>query len=358
MADVLRPPYVVRINVRPATAAQTQGPSNRLALTATVAQAPFAQYDWTNPQRKTFPVALRGHLNPFPINLYGKDQFFAAPGMGPDYDHPNPLRKRPAHVGFTSSILPQLYGQDTFFGPGGYGPDYDYPNPTLRRKVQQPEIPQNRLALTAAPVSAPFNAQDFPNPLRRPRAQQFDAQGRTLDPQPPFAGFAFDNPQRRRAVQQQTAGRTLDPQAPFAGFAFDNPVRRRGPAFDLFSPNLVLFAVVPAPFTQADWPNPRRAARPVELHPQLYVGLFPVGPKPFAQTDWPNPLRSHAVSDWSWPIVADQAQPPIIPPHDCSFVAHALTPVPLTASALTVSGLTAKPLSSDTLTAPPPNEDC
>jgi hypothetical protein len=114
----------------------------------------------------------------------------------------------------------------------------------------------------------------------------------------------------------------------------------------------------PAPFTQADWPNPRRAARPVELHPQLYVGLFPVGPKPFAQTDWPNPLRSHAVSDWSWPIVADQAQPPIIPPHDCSFVAHALTPVPLTASALTVSGLTAKPLSSDTLTAPPPNEDC
>lgn len=66
------------------------------SLPATVAvkgagAAPFIPRDFSLPRK---PASTTGHINSLALNLFGKDQFFGAPGQGPRYDYPNP--KAPA----------------------------------------------------------------------------------------------------------------------------------------------------------------------------------------------------------------------------------------------------------------------
>ena len=63
--------------------------------------------------------------------LKSRDTFFGAPGMGPHYDYPNPLRRVPAMSlrTWAWSHPRTLIGADHFFGPDGVGPVYHYPNP-------------------------------------------------------------------------------------------------------------------------------------------------------------------------------------------------------------------------------------
>lgn len=55
---------------------------------------PFAQRDWVVPKAAAYSIALRTHIDPLKLNLRGQDKFFAAPGMGPKYDYPNPRGRR------------------------------------------------------------------------------------------------------------------------------------------------------------------------------------------------------------------------------------------------------------------------
>ena len=66
--------------------------------------------------------------------LKSQDAFFGAPGMGPDYDYPNPRGRVPAISlrTWVWSYNLNLIGADQFFGPAGVGPVYDYPNPRQR----------------------------------------------------------------------------------------------------------------------------------------------------------------------------------------------------------------------------------
>lgn len=120
-------------------------------------------FDWPNPRGYVQPVHNKTHLDPLKLNLLGQDQFFAAAGMGPVYDYPNPLapRRNPsdwllssdiplftAVVYYPFSLTDQpnprgyvhptslrththnvgIHLTDTFFGLAGH-PTFDFPNP-------------------------------------------------------------------------------------------------------------------------------------------------------------------------------------------------------------------------------------
>lgn len=125
-------------------------------------------FNWANPRGYVPAVVLRTHVEGVKLNLLGKDKFFGAAGMGPDYDWPNPRGYRyPTHLrvfvdplklalfspptpvadgfgnpnprgypfpiedrGFFNAIAITLLGLDQFYGNPGQGvPQRDFPNP-------------------------------------------------------------------------------------------------------------------------------------------------------------------------------------------------------------------------------------
>lgn len=65
-------------------------PTHHARILVPIAQAPFALFDWPNPSGAAYPISLRTFLESLDLNLYGQDQFFGPPGMGPVYQYPNP----------------------------------------------------------------------------------------------------------------------------------------------------------------------------------------------------------------------------------------------------------------------------
>lgn len=196
MANHPRSPLSVRVTARLTSAYQTQGPGNRLALTSSgVVAAPFRQTEWPTPQRKPFAVSLRTHIDGHRLNLYGKDQFFGAPGMGPDYDFPNPQRRR----------------------------------------AQQPDGPQRSLALTAVQAASPFFGSTGPNPTVRAFSRwQHDARGTQLPAifATPAIQVSTALPLRRPPAHVGFVQPTFGPlfptgPKPFAQTDWPNPLRAR-----------------------------------------------------------------------------------------------------------------------------------
>lgn len=110
---------------------------------------------WENPR---LPRAQAGFTVSTPLNLLGQDQFFSAPGQGPVYHYPNPLRPQPAHLGY----------------------------------IQAARV----LDVVVAPDAAPFRQSDWPLPIRRGLAQHASGIG-TLGEEPkPFAQLSWPNPLR------------------------------------------------------------------------------------------------------------------------------------------------------------------
>ncbi len=109
-------------------------PINNIVFSIVVYPSTFV-FDFPNPIGKQYPQDLRTFLNLVDLNLLGKDQFFAAAGMGPQYDFPNPKGKSFASDLriFNNASEIQLIGQDKFFGAAGEPPRYDFPNPQLRK---------------------------------------------------------------------------------------------------------------------------------------------------------------------------------------------------------------------------------
>lgn len=98
--------------------------------------------------------------------LSGKDQFFGPPGMGPDYDWPNP--RGPLYPislrTHTDSYKLTLIGQDQFFSAPGESKTYDWPNPTASsRNIGQLGY-VNGYFLGYLTVLNPFYQLEWPNP--------------------------------------------------------------------------------------------------------------------------------------------------------------------------------------------------
>lgn len=175
-----------------------------LSTSVTVVQPPFLPGDWPVPKGYTATISLKTWIDPTKQQLIGQDQFFAGPGVGPDYDWPNPRGPQQGSVelktwlqGFSLNLeaepvvytfdypnpraaigsislrtwidptKQQLIGQDQFFRGAGDAPSYDYPNPRgatgtidLRTFLQG-----YSLNLFTAPIIYPATITfDYPNP--------------------------------------------------------------------------------------------------------------------------------------------------------------------------------------------------
>lgn len=107
-------------------------PNNNLVFQVVVVLPATTVFDYPNPRGQTYAVGLRTFTGSVPLNLLGKDQFFAAPGQAPRYDYPNPSLGKPFPSDLRTFVAPpalNLAGKDKFFGAAGEPPRYDYPNP-------------------------------------------------------------------------------------------------------------------------------------------------------------------------------------------------------------------------------------
>jgi hypothetical protein len=239
--------------------------------------------------------------------LRGQDTFFAGPGMGPDYDWPNPrLPIQPQeNRGFVHGTNPCLIGQDQFFANPGQTATYDWPNPARPRQPAQADQPPNLLAGTLGQVQ-PFSQTDWPNPLQVRRAVQPDSQTSLLVGllSVPFLQSDWPLPQVPRQPQDNRGfvhgtnlcliGQDVLFGAPGETSLHDwpNPLLPRQPqenrGFTRGS-NIQLIGQDQFPTRQQDWPNPLRPRQPnqADCQSSLLVEALAV---PFNQTHWPNPL--------------------------------------------------------------------
>lgn len=265
-----------------------------------LAMAPFC-YDFRNPDRRQYPIALRTWLESVKLNLLGKDQFFAAAGMGPSYDYPNPRGARfPIELRTWESFAINLLGQiiaavpffmadypnpraaifpqalrtwldslkvqladkDQFFSAAGVGPAYDYPNPSLgkpypvalRTFLEALKIQLQGKDLFFGSAGQPPANLDWPNPKGKQYPQ--DLRG-------------FTNPLKLNLLGQDAL--------PHASWAWPVPRGRIHP-LDLrtFIDALKLellgkdqFFGAPGVGPAFDYPNPRGKTFPVELRTLL-----------------------------------------------------------------------------------------
>src|SRR6266852_2830634 len=131
MATVLRPPVVTRTWPRDplGVAVNSQGQVwqngllNLLRGKDTFFGTPGMgpDFDWPNPRGYVPSVALKTWLDPTKQWLFGKDQFFTSPGRGPTYDYPNPRGYVPPIALRTHAdpLKLVLLGKDQFFGAAG-----------------------------------------------------------------------------------------------------------------------------------------------------------------------------------------------------------------------------------------------
>lgn len=242
--------------------------------------------------------------------LGGKDQFFTAPGMAPDYDWPNPRGKAftselrtfvhssnfnllpaaspfsmvdwpnpraksfPSDLrGFTNPAEVHLIGQDQFFAAAGESPRYDYPNPRAKPFASdlRTHVHPTNLLLYANP--SPFYFTDWANPT--PKRFPVDQRGHVQSS--PANLFGKDQ-------FFAAAG-----QAPV--YDWPNPARKRiGVQSHEQSFNFPML-VAAVPFFCTDWPNPQTRRQPTEnrgfIKGLAQTILSPV--RCFANYEWPNP---------------------------------------------------------------------
>lgn len=170
----------------------------------------------------------------------------------------------------TSTLAPQPFKNTDF--------------PTPQAVVRQaPFVAQNLLLTTlAVPAQAPFGQSDWPNPRARPLAQQGDAWQNPIALQTvPVTSWIFENP---RAAPRANLGFTKQPQ---------------------------LEAAAQDPFRQTDWPNPRlESLRISTVHARPDVDPTPVA-QPLTQAEWRNPDRPRrSVELLTW--VQSPAVPPVV----------------------------------------------
>lgn len=291
-----------------------------------VAGAPFTPQANPNPRGYVPSIALKTSFDPIKVNLLGKDQFFGAPGQGPNYDWPNPVTGRGRNwkrdvsgVAVRSQgqvlgslLLGTLKNKDTFFGLGG-APNFYWPNPTLKR----PNL-ELRSFLNPAEIQLIGNDKFFglagnpnfywPNPtVKKPNLELrtfLNPAEIQLVGKDQFFGLAgnpqFDwpNPRaaRRAAFEAGAPSSLVGPLAfPFSFYAWDNPRSIQRAFFDTGQSSALAAFLAPGPFSFYAWDNPRFARRAAMLYAEAGGTGFSLPNSsiaPFSVLDWPNPRGS------------------------------------------------------------------
>lgn len=298
--------------------------------------APFHQNEWPVPRGYVPAIELRTFVDASEVWLFGTDKFFGLPGMGPDYDFPNP-RGRTHHASlqrwevgnqllttlsqlatlpfrqldwpvpkaqqpaislrtWLDPVRQHLIGQDEFYGgPGGGGPGYEFDMPVRGRQIQQPAQALNRLPLLLS--VRPFNQSEWPVP----RGAVPSIELRT-----------FINPMEMQLIGQDTF---YGPPGYAPDFDWPNPRGRGMPTSvqRMELSNLLLSTLAPLPpppFYQSDWPVPPGPRASIQLRTwtdtlrQQLIGkdvFFGAPGQPPANLDWPVPKgRPHPISLLQW----------------------------------------------------------
>jgi hypothetical protein len=316
-AYVWRGPLQTRVEARPVQ--QPQLPPNLLTSTlggAAPVAPPFSQDDWPNPVRRAVPLQDWQHR--VPLNLLGKDNLLIrqtdwpnpvgprrsvdlltwtdSPAVPPpaavalpfsQNDWPNPVLRPVQRPDYSNTTDLTLLGKDTFFGAPGQPPaPREWPNPRGPARpsaVFDPPNLTNTLQAAPATTFAPFRQPFFTRIVARPG--------------PPLS----DPPNLLTTTLRVTAA------APFFQTDWPNPSLRIVQRQDF--QNAIELALLgqdrvygaPGQVPRYDWPNPRAAARTVDL--LTWIGLPQIAPPviaaPFGQPDWPNPvLRIAQRQDW------------------------------------------------------------
>lgn len=303
--------------------AQTDVWANRLVLFgkdqffAAPGMAPT--YDWPNPLRRDtrFPIENRSYIDPFESWLL-KDKFFGGPGQPPSPFHqPNP-RGYPYPIdGRTwTQALYLLNGKDQFFGAAGESATYDWPNPLGRAFPldNRTEADATEFWLLVQ-TAAPFAQTDWPNPSRlawSPETRSIAAQSpswifqppQTIDwPNPSGPRFPLEN----RTQADATEFWLLSPAvaSPFAQTDWPNPKGARGIDARTWAGSLSLlgkdqFFGATGESKTYDWPNPRGASFALENRTEAdgtEFWLLVSSQAPFTPIDWPNPAIKRPAID-------------------------------------------------------------
>lgn len=287
------------------------------------ASAPFINNTDLPPASPRGTVSLNTWIDPLKLELRGQDTFFSGPGMGPDYDYPNPRGPIPAIELRTWLQALRLRSQDTFFGLAG-NPQHDWPNPQPAR-VSQPWVGQYPLTLTL--TIPPFTQNDWPVPKGAPGGITLrtwtDPLKIQLQGQDTFFGLGgapqTDWPVPRGSVPGISLKTWVDPlKLELAGLdaffglggmpQFNWPNPGRPPLLnqgwiDPLKNNLqgldTFFGLAGNPVH--DWPNPRGSAPPLQAWTDTYKIALNGVPLPFTQGDWPNPRApGYAITLRTW----------------------------------------------------------
>lgn len=239
------------------------------------ARGQWKTYDWPNPTVKKPNLELRWWFERYKLMLIGRDVLPAVMD-----DQPNPTLKRDDinRRTFTDSYKLMLIGRDTQFGGAGQFKTYDWPNPVLKRDdINRRWHWWNPLqTLLTLIIQNPFALLNWPNPLTyRPKHQ--DTQGWYVlsligKDSMPFAQPHWPNPRiAARAVDLLT---------------------------HIWNPLYQLLTVLAAPFAFFDWVVPRARPRNMQDHSESYpLTLIGQDALPFDLTEWPNPQQPRRAVD-------------------------------------------------------------
>lgn len=270
----LRSPLVIKYEPLYRHAALVGTVGMALTLFGNTGLKPKNQNDWPVPKGAQSSIVLKTHIDPLKLSLRGKDTFFSASGMGPDYDWPNPRGPRGLvgdQLGFIDPTEIWLVGQDKFFNGAGRGPVYEWVNPRGAKGFIADQAPYNNNLLSIS--FAPFSADDWLNP--------YSARGLAADQ----LGFA-----------DASEFWLFNSVYPFSQIDWPNPRGRQSIVVDYVNPVKIWLAGQDQFFGPAgkgpsyDWPNPQgqRQRNEYGFVDPYKVSLFAA---PFAQSDWPNPNR-------------------------------------------------------------------
>lgn len=248
--------------------------------------SPFAPVDTSLPRNAAQSIVLRTFTDASRTRLIGKDTFFGAAGMGPDYDYPLPKAPQYA-IGLRTFVDPTkllLLGKDKFFGAPGQGPAYDWP---LVRGYQYP----NDLRTFINPLELPLLGQD----------KFFGAAG-----QPPQVNWYLpQRPPTRLDLLTWTDSlltttlAVVSTQNPFTMLDWPLPRARVAPVDNLGWLQALLDSTLATPFRLLDWSTPARAPYPIDLRTFLQSmpaelrgqdTLFGVAGQPLTPGSFPFPV--------------------------------------------------------------------
>lgn len=263
-------------------------------------------YDYPNPH--VSPRLALTHTDSFKLELRSKDQFFGSFGQVPTYDWPSlPKRLNPPPTHLDSFKL-ELISQDKFFGVAG-NPLTDYPNPKTAPFVLKSHTDSFKLELIgqdALPIGfKELGSLAYQNKLKLDYIINLleNTLGIVIPPPPPFFltewPLPFTNKDTKSFIDETKIQLIGQDFVLLPSYDQPNPVKAlRNLNFEellnLLSNTL---GIIPTPFAQYDWSNPKKFGSPQTFLDETKINLIGQDLIPIRNFDQSLPVGRIAIID-------------------------------------------------------------